>query len=241
MPLLFSQAAWSLVERRGKARLGLKTKLEAPAAVQFAAEFGFAWAASLGRQLVGQDTAPLRVCLPYAPPAHADAYERVLRCPVYFDCEEAEIVFDAAALDVLQPCHNEHMYRVLREQAERALEALNSPEPWHHRVLETLIDDEHALVDDWSYLAAKLSISTRTLRRHIAKEGFSLSELRDEARKRHALQLLTETDRPVKQISERVGFSEVSPFYRAFRRWTGHTPIRYRFEHRDKGRSRSDA
>jgi len=33
---------------------------------------------------------------------------------------------------------------------------------------------------------------------------------------------------PIKRIADRVGFSEVSAFHRAFKRWTGLTPARYR-------------
>jgi AraC-like DNA-binding protein len=43
-----------------------------------------------------------------------------------------------------------------------------------------------------------------------------------------AKRLLERTQEPVEEICYLLGFSEVSAFYRAFKRWTGMTPVEYR-------------
>jgi AraC-like DNA-binding protein len=47
-----------------------------------------------------------------------------------------------------------------------------------------------------------------------------------------ARNLLAATDAPLKEVADQLGFSEPSSFHRAFKRWTGETPTRYRLSHR---------
>ncbi len=47
-------------------------------------------------------------------------------------------------------------------------------------------------------------------------------------RRELALSELSNPEIPIKRIADRVGFSEVSAFHRAFKRWTGTTPSQYR-------------
>jgi AraC-like DNA-binding protein len=59
-------------------------------------------------------------------------------------------------------------------------------------------------------------------------EGTSYFELLDAARKERALLLLRDAELTLEQVAERVGYSELSNFTRAFKRWTGTTPKRFR-------------
>jgi AraC-like DNA-binding protein len=79
-------------------------------------------------------------------------------------------------------------------------------------------------------VARSFGLTLRTLRRRLANEGHSLSELFDEARCRVACGALTREEVSLSEVAEMVGFSEVSAFFRAFRRWTGRTPGEYRRE-----------
>lgn len=77
-------------------------------------------------------------------------------------------------------------------------------------------------------IAASLHVSTRTLHRQLKDGGTSLRELQDGVRKAKALHLLGHTHRPVKHIAQTVGFAHEQNFIRAFRRWTGESPLRFR-------------
>lgn len=76
--------------------------------------------------------------------------------------------------------------------------------------------------------ARQLTVSPRTLRRHLAREGVSLRVLQDEVRKALAEELLVSDGRSVADIAERLGYSHVSSFTQAFRRWNGVGPREYR-------------
>ena len=78
------------------------------------------------------------------------------------------------------------------------------------------------------YVASRLSMSERTLKRHLAKHNITYSDLVDEARKQKALDLVADSQRNLDDISEYLGYSDMANFTRAFKRWTGHTPSAYR-------------
>lgn len=78
-------------------------------------------------------------------------------------------------------------------------------------------------------LAAEISgLSVRTLQRRMKKEGTSFSQVIDDARCRVALARLAGGDVSLAQLAAQLGYSEHSAFTRAFHRWTGMTPRRYR-------------
>ena len=228
--LIFPNGTFSLGTREAPlACLRYATTFAEVWIAQFAVEFAFAWSVNIGRRFVGQSTSPREVRLPFSAPAHAEAYERTFRCPITFDCKFAELVFDSAYLDIRQPFADEPLYRLLKQRAEREM-AAHEASSWHQRVREALANDEHMRAEVGTRrLSQALGVAPRYLRRGLAKEGYNLNELRDEARREAAFTLLRETDVPIKQIAERLGFTETSPFYRAFRRWSpDRTPADFR-------------
>ncbi|MDD5031334.1 MAG: AraC family transcriptional regulator, partial [Rhodoferax sp.] len=77
-------------------------------------------------------------------------------------------------------------------------------------------------------LAALLNMSARTLHRQLKDEGASLQTLKDEVRRARAEDLLLRTQRPVKQVAQAAGFQNEKSFMRAFRGWTGQSPLEFR-------------
>lgn len=77
-------------------------------------------------------------------------------------------------------------------------------------------------------VAERLNMSVTTLRRHLQNEGASFQRLKDECRMEAALHFLACADITNREIAERLGFDEVSVFFRAFKKWTGITPGQYR-------------
>ena len=77
-------------------------------------------------------------------------------------------------------------------------------------------------------VAKELAVSARTLQRRLEKAGTTFVTLWDETRRIAALEQLRNPEVAIKETAFRLGFSEPSTFYRAFRRWTGDTPANYR-------------
>lgn len=77
-------------------------------------------------------------------------------------------------------------------------------------------------------IADRLGTSSRTLQRHLADQGVSLRAIVEESRLEIARVLLCKTDLDVQEIAARTGYSTPSGLARAFARWTGCSPRKYR-------------
>ncbi len=75
-----------------------------------------------------------------------------------------------------------------------------------------------------NHVASKLYISPRTLNRKLAKVGTTFKATLNNYRLEVALKLLKESNIAVTTIAYQLGFSEISSFSRAFKRWTGYSP-----------------
>jgi AraC-like DNA-binding protein len=76
-------------------------------------------------------------------------------------------------------------------------------------------------------VADELDIHPRTLRRRLAEEGTSFRALLNEARSTVAVDLLRNVGLTVEEVSTRLGYTEVSTFSHAFKRWYGVAPSAY--------------
>ncbi|NHN36514.1 AraC family transcriptional regulator [Pseudomaricurvus alcaniphilus] len=72
------------------------------------------------------------------------------------------------------------------------------------------------------------STTEQTLRRKLAKEGRSFRQMKEDARRDMAIYFLNSNRYSIEKISEKLAFSESSAFIRAFKQWTGMTPLAYR-------------
>jgi AraC-like DNA-binding protein len=76
-------------------------------------------------------------------------------------------------------------------------------------------------------VAEELDIHPRTLRRRLAEEGTSFRALLNEARSAVAVDLLRNVGLTVEEVSTRLGYTEVSTFSHAFKRWYDVAPSAY--------------
>ena len=77
-------------------------------------------------------------------------------------------------------------------------------------------------------VARRLGVSARSLHRRLADEGLTFRTLTEDTRREIAEGLLREEQYSIAEIAYLTGFSEQSAFNRAFKRWTGETPARFR-------------
>ncbi len=77
-------------------------------------------------------------------------------------------------------------------------------------------------------VASGLKMSPRSLQRHLGEEGVSFRALVEDARQELALEYVRDVRRPLGEIAFLLGYTELSPFLRAFKRWTGKTPSGFR-------------
>jgi AraC-like DNA-binding protein len=162
----------------------------------------------------------------YPAPPHAARYSEVFRCPVRFGRPRSAILLDRQYLDQAQPYADTHMLDVLREAAERMLVEHRAPSlPDQVRALLRSESDLRKM--DAGRIAKMLRLHPRTFRRQLIAANAPWSEILDETRRRIACDELSRNDVSIREVAERLGFSEPSAFTRAFKRWTGKTPAKY--------------
>ncbi|WP_166424625.1 AraC family transcriptional regulator [Paraglaciecola sp. 20A4] len=76
--------------------------------------------------------------------------------------------------------------------------------------------------------AEDMGLTEQTLRRYLHNEGYTFQELKDDTRRDMAIFFIDRKEQSIEEIAFRLGFSEASTFIRAFKKWTGLTPLAYR-------------
>ena len=169
----------------------------------------------------------LEATFPFEAPSHAAVYPLLFPGPVRFGAAQAGLRFDAHYLAL--PLRRDE--RALQVMLQRAL-PLTVLQYRRDRLLvrrvRQLLRTEAEHLRTAGDLAHRLHVSVRTLHRQIREEGASLQALKDEARRDLAVELLLRTDRSVKQVARAAGFESEKSFARAFRAWTGRTPVEIR-------------
>jgi len=84
-------------------------------------------------------------------------------------------------------------------------------------------------------MAATLHMSSRTLIRRLRGMGTTFYKERDELRKIRARELLDAGELSVSEIAEVLRFSDSPNFGKAFKRWFGESPSRYRARRDGRG------
>jgi len=178
------------------------------------------------RTLCGPDWQPDEIWFSRRKPQDVRPFRRFFQAPLRFDEAQNALVFSAAWLNLPLPGADAQLQRLLLHQID-ALEARHGDEfPEQVRsVLRTALLTGHAGADQ---VAALFSMHSRTLSRRLDAFGTSFRELVDEGRFEIAKRLLEGTALDMSEIATSLDYADASAFTRAFRRWSGTTPARWR-------------
>jgi AraC-like DNA-binding protein len=189
-----------------------------------------ATATNVMRALCGPDWVPSEVLLPRRLPHDPGPHQRFFRAPVRFEQEAAALVFPAAWLDH-RIVGADPVFRRMFEQRIVEIEAYPgmSLKDDLRRVLRTRLMFGKCSA---ATVADIFAVHRRTLNRRLSQEGTGFKAVADEIRFEIARQLLVDTDMSLGQVAAALDFSEAGAFTRAFRRWSGQTPTKWRAEHR---------
>jgi AraC-like DNA-binding protein len=200
-----------------------------PRPPRHAVEFAFARAVLMARRSTGIEVTPRRVRLAFARPAVIARYAALFGQRVHFDCARNELELDARTLALRQRDADPWLRELVEARARALLDRFGSPSRFAARVAGAVgLALQRGTDTDLTSAARALAIGTRTLQRRLAAEGRSFRSVADEARRELAKQYLADRDQSLSQIALLLGFSEQAAFQRAFVRWTGVTPGRYR-------------
>ena len=164
-------------------------------------------------------------------PLHSDVsvYESRFQCPVYFSRPHNYIAFKTTDLNARTAKADFSINAFLNERIEEAASGIEVN-------ANKLLTDIKALIVDAlpsgipgiEQVSKYVGMSSRTLTRRLSESGFSFRELVSSTQREISMDLLQNSTYSIGEIAFQTGFSEQSAFNRAFKRWTGQSPISFR-------------
>ena len=191
------------------------------------------WLASVFRALSEALTGPLvplRVTFRHRFPDRVGPFEEFFGCPVQFSMPRNSLRFPIEPLRQemigAEPRAAAKIEEVARgELRTLAPEFTTSVAEYVRRAIEAQEAPQRKLI------ARHMGLSERTLRRRLEDEGATFRAIVDRVRSQIARALLATAGHDIADVAQAVGFENSATFARAFRRWTGDSPSRYRAKH----------
>jgi AraC-like DNA-binding protein len=154
-------------------------------------------------------------------------YKAFFESEVRFGAAHTEMLFEASVLASPLPTADANLLAILLPLATAQRER-SSPHPLLtdqvRRALRAALSSDDAQLES---VAKRLGMTGRSLQRRLKDEGTVFQAVRDEMRRDPADHYLGQ-GMSFAEISFLLGFSEPSAFFRAFKRWTGLTPLERR-------------
>jgi AraC-like DNA-binding protein len=177
----------------------------------------------LCREAHGPSFSPVEVSVTHPAPNCRGDYFGLFRCAVRFDAPRPEFVLDSAQAEAPLPAASRELAIANDDILTDYLQTLDQSGVVS-RVKKAIIEHLPSGTPSAEIIARDLFMSARTLHRRLSDARTSFSETLDAVRRELAAQYITDPTRSLSEISFLLGFSELSAFSRAFRRWTGQSP-----------------
>lgn len=189
----------------------------------------YVFAALVGRirMRIRPDLRVRRVELRQPEPAASDRYREVFRAPVQFGAGADRLCFDHEEWDAPTVLADEALARLLEDHARILAQRIPPALPDFGTEVEKAIAAALPGVSA-AKVARALHVSVRTLQRKLVEAGTTFREVSESVCCRLAKSYLADPQVSIAEVAFLLGFSDPSSFNRAFRRWTGETPGRWR-------------
>ncbi|NLP64802.1 AraC family transcriptional regulator [Paraburkholderia sacchari] len=174
------------------------------------------------RILSGNTFRPASIRFTHAPPASLEVHHRVLGTSIEFSQESNAIVCRSRDLDLPIPAADPELKREVERWLDMQL-ADFSEEPVQRtrQIVKMLLPTGLCSVDR---IAQHLGMHRRTLNRHLATDGESVTTIVDAVRAELAEEYLSNSKRKLYEVAELLGFSCAGDFSRWFRARFGRPP-----------------
>jgi AraC-like DNA-binding protein len=180
-----------------------------------------------GTNVLGRDFGIDEVWLPHDGQGFRQRYRDYFACDVTFGASCAALLFGADKLDAPLPLADPETSSLCQQQCQMLLARLSQRSGLAERVREIIVG-RPGYFPDIDAVAERLSMTTRTLRRHLANEKSSYQQILTEVREGLALEYLSSSSLPIEEIASLLGYSAPGNFTNAFKRWRGCSPREYR-------------
>lgn len=184
--------------------------------------------ASYVRMLVGDEALrPVKIGFVHPAPDDVAPYLKILGSDVEFGCKNTYVSFPVSMLTLKVEKADPALKALLDQQAHALLDVLPNGDHFEQRFYKYVLramQDGKPTIDE---VAGYMKISARTLHRRLEERKLVFKVLLQKTRQQLAQQYLKEGCLTLSEIALLLGYSEQSAFTRAFKQWSGETPLRY--------------
>lgn len=173
---------------------------------------------------------PKAIYFTHAAPPDTQEHERFFGCPVFFGQTFNGLAFPVQYADIPVPQPDPQMREMMVQHAESLLAQLSERSEFIDKIKASLAIRMADAIPTLEDVAEQFALHPRALQRKLQDEGINFKQLLDETRKEAALHYIGDKAVGLPEIAFMLGFSEQAVFQRAFKRWTGKTPGRFRKE-----------
>jgi AraC-like DNA-binding protein len=163
----------------------------------------------------------------HSAPGDISRFKVIFKCPLKFNQAHSTLIFKKSYLDYKLPKRSPYLYTLLTKHIEGLSRKVLPAPSFRDSVKNTLETQLSKDKVDAENIARKMHMSRHTLYRRLKSEGISFHDLLDEVREDKAYMYLDKGKHSLSEIAFLLGFSELSAFSRAFKRWTGLSPAKY--------------
>ncbi|MDP5218657.1 AraC family transcriptional regulator ligand-binding domain-containing protein [Ruegeria sp. 2205SS24-7] len=192
-------------------------------------EFGASGLLHAMRQAANREFRPRLVTFHHMRNSNQDRFRQYFGCDVRFGEAENAYHFRREDLDLPLLTADNDLYSVLTEYCEAILSDKSRNLP------PLIVDVERAIADrlakgeaSQEEVARAMGMSPRTLSRRLAAENTTFFKTLEQLRRALAVSYLKDSDLVLAEIAFLLGYSGLSSFNDAFKRWTGQTPGQFR-------------
>ncbi len=178
------------------------------------------------RRLIGPEWRPKRVEFGHRKPADVTQHMRVFGgAPLRFEAEHSfALVFPASDLDRPVPGADTQILPVVKRYLDDFPAPASAADGWPAQVRTLIARNVGNGHPNMERIARELGLSGRTLQRRLGERGLAWKTLVEEVRRELALRYLKDDHNSLTELAFLLGYSDLSAFDRAFRRWLGTTP-----------------
>ena len=176
------------------------------------------------RECCGSNWAPEEVHFEHPQPIEWREHERAFSAPVYFSQASNALLFRDDILDRPMPGKDLRLMAMM----QMCLEQLGSQTSTHGSLVDQVRNTIRAQLSEGypplDKVATTLRLSPAVVQRELAFEGVAYKDLVEKTRHDLAMTYLRQRQLQFSEIAFLLGYSELSAFSRAVRRWTGEAP-----------------
>ena len=187
-------------------------------------ELSVATYARLSRQILAEPPLLRAVDFQHQPRFSIEKYEMAFGCPVRFSMPQTRMEIAARQLFRASPHANSALLQAASDRFAQPAEWMATGKAClanSYFYLSNTLDKAPPTLDR---MAASFGMSERTLRRKLEEEGLGFRDLLDRVRQELCSLYFLEDKRPLGEVALLLGYSDLSAFSRAYKKWYGAAP-----------------